>query len=131
MNSQIVIVHYSVLALTVFVSAYLFTAVKRNLRGIETRNLRRGESLRAQLQVLSEELETVRKEMEIRDKRSDPSVALGRTLGSGVRIQALRMIKHGEGPERIAAALSIPRTEIELLAKVHKVVAGQQPQPTS
>jgi hypothetical protein len=131
MNSELMIVHYSVLALTIFVCTYLFLTVKRDLRVIETRYLRRGESLRTQLRELTDELETVRREMETMEQKSDPSATVGRTLGSGVRIQALRMIKHGEGPEHIASALSLPRTEVELLVKVQRLLAEQQPQSTS
>ena len=38
------------------------------------------------------------------------------------RSQALRMSRVGEKPEKIAAALSLPRKEVELLLKVQKIV---------
>ena len=40
------------------------------------------------------------------------------------RSQALRMHRAGDAPERIAAALEIPRQEVELLIKVHRIVIG-------
>ena len=41
------------------------------------------------------------------------------------RSLALRMHRRGETPEQIAATLSIPRNEVELLLKVHKSVLEQ------
>lgn len=38
------------------------------------------------------------------------------------RSQALRMHRRGEPPDQIAAALEIPRQEIDLLLKVHRIV---------
>ncbi len=43
-------------------------------------------------------------------------------LNLSKRSQALRMHRMGEPPERIAAALEIPRQEVELLLKVHRIV---------
>jgi hypothetical protein len=124
------LINYSLLVLTVAVCTYLFLSLKHELRVLETRSLRRGEQLRAQLHELADELETMRKELEVMEQKSDPSATVARTLGSGVRIQALRMIKHGEGPGHIASALNLPRTEVELLIKVQKLMAEAEPQPT-
>jgi DNA-binding NarL/FixJ family response regulator len=38
------------------------------------------------------------------------------------RSQALRLHRNGDSPERIAAALEVPRQEIDLLLKVHQLV---------
>lgn len=38
------------------------------------------------------------------------------------RSQALRMHRRGEQPEQIAASLDLPRQEVELLLKVHRIV---------
>jgi hypothetical protein len=130
MTLQSLIVLYASLALTLAVCAYLFITLKRDLRVIETRHLRSGETLRTQLKELAEELETVRRELEIMEQKSDPCATVARTLGPGVRIQALRMIKHGEGPENIAVALGLPRNEVELLIKVQRLLAEQPLQPT-
>jgi len=40
------------------------------------------------------------------------------------RSQALRMYRRGEPADRIAATLHMPRTEVDLLLKVQKAVAG-------
>ncbi|HWB87414.1 MAG TPA: hypothetical protein VG675_24940 [Bryobacteraceae bacterium] len=38
------------------------------------------------------------------------------------RSQALRMHRRGDSPEQIALALEVPRQEIDLLLKVHRIV---------
>jgi hypothetical protein len=116
------LVHCATLAISLAICVYLFVSVKRDVHVLEARYLRRGENLRKQLQELAEELEIVRKEIENMDQRSDPGV-IARTLGSGIRIQALRMIKHGQGPQHISAALGMTRTEVELLVKVQRLIA--------
>ena len=45
------------------------------------------------------------------------------------RAQALRMRRRGESVESIAAALSAPRNEIELLLKVHEIVEYRRSLP--
>jgi hypothetical protein len=43
-------------------------------------------------------------------------------LNLNKRSHALRMHRRGEGPEQIAAALELPRQEVDLLLKVHRIV---------
>jgi hypothetical protein len=43
-------------------------------------------------------------------------------LNLSKRSQALRMHRRGETPQKIAAALEIPRQELDLLLKVHRIV---------
>jgi hypothetical protein len=38
------------------------------------------------------------------------------------RSQAIRMFKHGESPDQIAAALTIPKNEVDLLLKIHQTL---------
>ena len=47
------------------------------------------------------------------------------------RSQALKMSSHGETAENIAAALSLPRNEVELLMKVQKIVLSSAAPVTS
>lgn len=41
------------------------------------------------------------------------------------RSQVLRLYRRGESPEHIAGALHLPRTEVDLLLKVHRTVISQ------
>ncbi len=43
-------------------------------------------------------------------------------MNLNTRGQALRMFRRGQTPEQIAAALSVPASEVELLLKVHRIV---------
>ena len=55
-----------------------------------------------------------------------PPAPLRSGLNLSKRTQALRMAARGETPEHIAAALSLPDSEVQLLLKVQRMVAGQQ-----
>jgi len=68
---------------------------------------------------------------EITDLRNaasgDPADPAGPRPGLNMskRSQALRLHRRGESAEQIAAALQVPRQEVELLLKVHRVVLSQ------
>ena len=128
---DLTLIHYAVLLLTLALSVALFLTVKRDLRVMEMRHLRHAEQLRAKVEELAGEMETLRNELELMGQKSDPAATVARTLGSGTRIQALRMIKNGEASEYIAATLGLPRTEVELLIKVQRLLADPQPAPAS
>jgi hypothetical protein len=64
---------------------------------------------------------------QVRDLQDNPQIAPpagtpkpGFNLSK--RSQALRMHRRGEAPERIAATLDLPRQEVELLLKIHRIV---------
>ena len=64
---------------------------------------------------------------QIHDLQSHPPAAVAPGLPKAgmnlnKRSQALRMHRRGEASDRIAAALELPRQEVELLIKVHRVV---------
>jgi hypothetical protein len=64
---------------------------------------------------------------QIHDLQSHPSVTVSPGLpkpGLNLtkRSQALRMHRRGEAADQIASALELPRQEVELLIKVHRIV---------
>jgi hypothetical protein len=64
---------------------------------------------------------------QLHDLRSHPQTALPAGLPKAgfnlsKRSQALRMHRRGETSEQIAASLDLPRQEVELLLKVHRIV---------
>jgi hypothetical protein len=74
---------------------------------------------------LRERLEAVT--AQVRELERQPAVALTPGIpkpGMNVvkRSQALRMHRRGDRPELIAAALELPRQEVDLLLKVHSIV---------
>jgi hypothetical protein len=74
--------------------------------------------LRAQVKDLSTQM----KDPADRTHLLVPSVPLGSGLNLNKRSIALQMHRRGEGPVQIAASLNIPRNEVELLLKVHRLV---------
>ena len=46
-------------------------------------------------------------------------------LNLNKRAQVLRMHRRGDPPERIASLLEVPRQEVDLLIKVHRIVISQ------
>ena len=70
---------------------------------------------------------------QVRDLQHQPGSGSGSSpaprasLNLSKRSQALRMHRQGELPDRIAAALEIPRQEVELLMKVHRIVIAAVP----
>ena len=79
------------------------------------------ESRLAQVQEVTERLRAERNEPEA----SPVFPAAGHALNLNKRGQALRMRRRGENAETIAAALQIPRNEVDLLLKVHQLALEQ------
>lgn len=69
-----------------------------------------------------EELESLRADVSPEGTRP-PSGQ--QALNLNKRGQVLRMRRRGENPETIAAALSLPRNEVDLLLKVHQLALEQ------
>lgn len=125
MRIESVVVLYGVLTLTTLAGfAYLAALLKRRMKVFESRYLHGREGLQTRIRELAEELESIRGEIQALGRQPDRSAAIARTLGAPVRIRAIRMIKHGEDPPRIAAALDLPRASVEFLAKVNRLLDG-------
>jgi len=80
----------------------------------------RAESLRERLDALS---------LQFRELERQPVVTLTPGLpkpgmNAVKRSQALRMHRRGDRPEQIATNLELPRQEVELLLKVHRIVVS-------
>jgi len=58
--------------------------------------------------------------------RGGPGAGPKNGLNLTKRAQALRMSRRGESAESITAALAVPRSEVELLLKVHGMVESRQ-----
>jgi DNA-binding NarL/FixJ family response regulator len=76
------------------------------------------EAAQSQYAVIASELQSARLQppVEILPGTSRPSMNVTR------RSQALRLHRNGDSSDRIAAALEVPRQEIDLLIKVHQLV---------
>jgi cell division protein FtsB len=79
----------------------------------------------ASLQALRDKVDAL--SAQIHDLQSHPPVAPPAGLPKpglnlSKRSQALRMHRHGEGAAQIASALELPRQEVDLLLKVHRII---------
>jgi cell division protein FtsB len=95
------------------------------LREIEGRAGARQSQSDAGLQTLRDTVDALA--AQIHDLQNHPSVAPPPGLPKpGInlnkRSRALGMHRRGEGAEQIAAALELPRQEVDLLLKVHRIV---------
>jgi len=116
---------YSMLAAGCIVCLCVFLSLKNEMRRIHAR---------VGNQDVREKLDELRGRLQEAEERSGMLVAPA-TLRSGLnlnkRSQALRMSRRGERPESIAASLSLPRRQVELLLKVHAMALNNTPKTTS
>ena len=92
--------------------------IKRQKAGELARGQSEVEAVRATVDALA---------AQVHDLQSHPPVAVAPGLARpglniNKRSQALRMHRRGETADQIAAALELPRQEVELLIKVHRIV---------
>jgi hypothetical protein len=110
------------------VSLFVAFRAQRLLAEIDERERRARVQKAEQLQDLNPLRETVATlASQIRDLQSHPPVISQATVPKagfnlGKRSQALRMHRRGEASEQIATALELPRQEVELLLKIHRIV---------
>jgi len=118
------VVSYVLLALSLGLCTFLFLTLKRDLRVLEKKHARQCRQLAACLEQMGTRLGEIERQFrEVEEQVSAaptftpprPGVNLTR------RTQILRMFRRGERPEQIAAALSVPQNEVDLLLKVHRV----------
>ena len=50
------------------------------------------------------------------------AAATGNSVNNTLRSKVLKMHRLGQSPDRIAGALRVPKGEVDLLVKVHKIV---------
>jgi len=114
---------YGVLALAGTCLLYTFV-LHMGIRAMLRRAGQDRQFLRNRLAELAESMERLRAEHE--EAARPPAVPTnGQPLNLNKRGQVLRMRRRGENPETIAAALSIPRNEVDLLLKVHQMSLEQ------
>jgi hypothetical protein len=90
---------------------------------VKVRNLTRliqdeREHFNSRMERWTEDMESLRAELSAETMRP---TAGQQALNLNKRGQVLRMRRRGENPETIAAALAIPRNEVDLLLKVHQL----------
>jgi hypothetical protein len=102
----------ALLALGLMACLSLFLALKHEMHRRAKRDYRKLEEMALQVQEVSE--------------RQPEEVIVPSPPRSGLnlsrRVQAMRMLRRGEDVSHIAAALGVPRQEVELLIRVQRLV---------
>jgi hypothetical protein len=63
--------------------------------------------------------------LESEARESTAAVAIRSGMNLSKRTQALRQYRLGQPPEEIARTLDMPKTEVNLLLKVHRIISQQ------
>jgi hypothetical protein len=101
---------------------FFFLCLEHEMRVTNLRWRRRHTAQESATVELKAEVAELGARMQDTEERSGilvPPVAPKSGLNLNKRTQAIRMSRRGEQAEMIAAALSLPRREVELLLKVH------------
>ncbi len=116
------LLQYGLIGFVLMLGLFLFFALKRELSLATKKYL-------SELKVLREQV----KQVETRSLRFEEEL-LARTINSPERrtsfnqthrAQALRLLRRGEDIGHVAAALGVPRAEIELLVRVQQLNAAR------
>ena len=95
----------------------LFVSVKRELREHD----RAGRALADVLESQAARIRQLEREI---TQFGAPVPTVTSSINLTKRVQALRRMREGEGPEQIASALNLPLAEVKLLEKVNRIVSA-------
>lgn len=125
---------FVILALSLVAGLIFFTLLDREVRLLKSTTVRRGEIDLVVTQEFRLKLEDLNARLRDAEDRAGilPSpVSLKPSLNLNTRTQILRMSRRGEPSRSIAASLSIPRKEVELLLKVHELITNSSIEKTA
>lgn len=127
--------YYSLLAAAMTACIYLFVSVKSDLARMDKKIARRihaAESETSRIGAHTAALETKVAGWSARVRSLEENVEVfsldrsGNTSRPGIdmnqRTQVMRRARRGERPEQIAVELGMPKSEVDLLVKVHRAV---------
>ncbi len=110
------------------VGGYLFISLKQDIARVEHRRKADAQEYSIKIAQLRSDVTELKKDLESLPAPAPPGPGAGINLN--MRTQALRMARSGEGPEHIAAALRIPKREVDLLMKVQRLLTETAVTPT-
>jgi hypothetical protein len=122
------VVSYILMAAGMGLCLFMFTTLKRDLSAAEVRCQKKLAALETDWRAKMQEVDERWTELsQISGLLVAPPPARS-GLNLNKRSQALRMSRRGEKPGEIAASLSIPQNEVELIMKIQKIVlSGLEP----
>jgi hypothetical protein len=119
------IVQYGLLAAGLGLCLHLFSTMKLEQTKRERRAKDKWRALSEALSALHTDLDRVRAEMRDLQEHTGmlvPPAPTASGLNLNKRGQVLQMHRRGQSPDQIAVSLGLPRTEVDLLLKVHQIV---------
>lgn len=122
------VAQYGALGAGLALCLYLFSTLKVEAARLDRRSEHRWTALSEAVSTLRTELEQAREEMrEIKEHFGMlvPPAPTASGFNLSKRGQVLQMHRRGQAPEQIATTLGLPRTEVDLLLKVHRIVLEQ------
>ena len=119
------IIQLILIAVAFGLCGYLFISLKREMHSAERRRRDDQSTWERRCSSLEHDISELRKDIAsgVPPVNQIPNTA----LNVNKRTQVLRMMRMGDGPEHIAAALSLPRKEVELLVKVQRILMETGP----
>jgi hypothetical protein len=125
-------ISYALIAAGMGLCLFLFASLKRDLRAAETRCQKKLAALELDWKAKMDAFDERWKELSQAAGTLVPPAPTRSGLNVNKRSQALQMSRRGEKPQDIAAALSIPQNEVELMLKVQRIVlSGLETTPAS
>lgn len=119
------LLQYFFLAAGLFFCVYLFVTLKREIQLLASRSKRQHQSHDERARDLESNLEQMRSTIQQAEEHGAPvPLPIPSGMNLSKRTQTLRLARRGESPEHIAAALSLPHREVELILKVHGILAA-------
>lgn len=115
-------ISYALLAAGMGLCLFLFVSLKRDLRAAESRCGKKLAALEAEWSEKERSLDERWKELAQAVGLLTPPPPTRSGLNLNKRSQALQMSRRGEKPRDIAAALSLPQNEVELIVKVQHIM---------
>ena len=125
------VISYALIAAGMGLCLYLFASLKRDLSAAEVRCQKKLASLEMDWKAKIEGSDERWKELSQISGLLVPPPPTRSGLNLNKRSQALQMSRRGEKPQDIAAALSIPQNEVELMMKVQRIVLSGLGAPSS
>ncbi len=111
-------------ALGLLAALFLFLSLKRQPAGGAREGKDEIERIRENLESRLESFDTRLRAAEDRSTALVPPAPLRSGFNLNKRTQVLRLSRQGEKPAGIAAALQLPRAEVELLLRVEELAAA-------
>jgi hypothetical protein len=121
-------VQYAVLGAGLSFTLYLFFTLKVELAKLDQRSQNKCTALTETIAALRAELDAqgaLIRDMQEHSGMLVPPAPTASGLNLNKRGQVLQMHRRGQSADQIATTLGLPRTEVDLLLKVHQIVLAQ------